>query len=148
MWKINQNVLLKEDGGLIEIPIFTCEISGFRKGLFLIERFRKNLRLKPSNCAGHAMSSLQKSKFKKTYEILKAGFRMFNFSDATTASEMKWFARKALKKYEKEQGSVPIVMIGHPKTFANAMELKEFLFWCSQKSNISFTTYKEYINET
>ena len=70
---------------------------------------------------------------------------MFNFSDATTAEEMTWFIEKAREKYKSDEAIIPLVMIGHPKTFANEKELKEFLFWASNQSDIGFTDYNTYL---
>ena len=71
----------------------------------------------------------------------------FNFSDATTAEEMVWFIEKAREKYRSKETIIPLVMIGHPKTFANEKELKEFLFWAANQVDISFIDYNSYLNE-
>jgi len=68
---------------------------------------------------------------------------MFNFCDATTFQELKYFANFAIKRYMNislEQ-DVPVVVIGHPKTFGNDKDFERFLSWISKKDIFSFSKY-------
>jgi hypothetical protein len=146
-WKIDNKVTSQDDGALLEIPIFTSEMDGITRSQFLAKRLKRNIPQKPEGCVGFAESSTRKSKFSKVVDLLKKQRSMFNFSDATTVEEMIWFIEKAREKYRLEETIVPLVMIGHPKTFANEKELKEFLFWAANQVDISFTDYNSYLNE-
>ena len=146
-WKIDSKVTVEESGSLLEIPIFTVEMDGVTRSRFLAKRVVRKIALKPEGCTGFAETSIKKSKFSKVADLLKKQRSMFNFSDATTAEEMTWFVEQARKKYKLIERNIPLVMIGHPKTFANEKELKEFLFWASNQNDIKFTDYNSYLTE-
>lgn len=147
LWKIDTEVTKQEEGTLLEVPIFTAEMDGVTRSTFLAKRIRRNISLKPKGCSGFAESSIKNSKLSKVADLLKKQRSMFNFSDATTAEEMMWFIEKARERYKSLKTIIPLVMIGHPKTFANEKELKEFLFWAANQVDISFTDYNSYLNE-
>jgi hypothetical protein len=72
--------------------------------------------------------------------LFKSQYRMFNFCDATTFQELKYFIKQAEKKYS-NHNDVPIVMIGHPKTFGNEKEFECFLAWTSKNNMFLFDKY-------
>ena len=146
-WKISESVTQPAKGDIFEIPIYTAQVPAQKSVLFLANRLAKKVPLKPENCTGFAEGSKQKSKLKKVAEMLNAHRKMFNFTDATTAAEMKWFTKNAMAKYAHFPDVIPIVIIGHPKTFGNANELKEFLFWATDFEEINFTDYNSYLDE-
>ena len=146
-WYIHESVTQPTDGDILEVPIFTAEMPTHKSVVFLAKRLAKNIPLKPDGCTGFAENTQQKSKIKKLVAVLSTQRKMYNFSDATTAAEMKWFAKNAMEKYQEVNQVIPVVIIGHPKTFGNANELKEFLFWASSKEDINFTDYNSYIDE-
>ncbi len=146
-WKISESVTTAAKGDIFEIPIYTAQVPWQKTAMFLAKRFSKKVPLKPQGCVGYAETSAKKSKWQKGLELLKADRKMFNFTDATTAAEMKWFAKNAMAKYAHFPDVIPIVMIGHPKTFGNANELKEFLFWATDFEEINFTDYNSYLDE-
>ena len=65
---------------------------------------------------------------------------MFNFCDATTFQELKYFTKRAEYKYSKVQNA-PVVLIGHPKTFGNEKEFEKFLNWAIKSEKYSFEKY-------
>jgi hypothetical protein len=146
---LEHDVAVDQEGadGIVEIPIFTHRVPISKRIWFLKERFSNKVPVKPVNCKGYSENSNRRSKLSKARDLISSKVSMFNFTDATTASEMKYMAMMALERNAKDDRNIPIVMIGHPKTFANEKELKEFLFWCSNKEEISFTTYFNYLNE-
>lgn len=146
-WKINTTVTKQEDGSLLEVPIFTAEMDGVTRSRFLTKRLKRNISLKPKGCSGFAETSNKKSKLSKVVDLLKRQKSMFNFSDATTVEEMVWFIESARKKYKAEDAILPLVMIGHPKTFANEKELKEFLFWAASQTDMRFNDFNGYLSE-
>ena len=146
-WHIDEKVTQASKGELLEVPILTFEMDGFTRTRFLAKRAKRKIPLKPHGCQGYAETAHKKSKLTKAKEVLKKQYTMFNFSDATTVEEMRWFIEKARQKYKSVMGSIPLVMIGHPKTFANEKELKEFLFWAAKQNDLSFTDYNSYLNE-
>ena len=146
-WTIKSKVTEHGEGTLLEVPIFTAEMDGVTRSKFLAKRLNRKVGFKPAGCTGYAETTTKKSKFSKVVDLLKTQKSMFNFSDATTVEEMRWFIGQARKKYQSQKGSIPLVMIGHPKTFASEKELKEFLFWASKQEDISFTDYNSYLNE-
>ncbi len=146
-WNVDSKVTVAAEGSILEVPIFTAEMDGVKRSSFLAKRLKRNIAFKPAGCSGFAESAKRKSKLAKVADLLKTQKNMFNFSDATTTEEMQWFIEKAREKYQTHEGSIPLVMIGHPKTFANEKELKEFLFWANQQKDISFTDYNSYLNE-
>lgn len=146
-WRVDSKVTVATEGSMLEVPIFTAEMDGITRSSFLAKRIKRKIALMPAGCSGYTESAHKKSKMSKVVDLLKTQKSMFNFSDATTVEEMRWFIGQARKKYQSQKGNIPLVMIGHPKTFANEKELKEFLFWASKQEDISFTDYNSYLNE-
>jgi hypothetical protein len=142
-WTIDNEVTKQGDGAILEVPIFTAQMDGIKRSSFLAKRFQRNIPMKPAGCSGFAETSTKKSKLSKVADLLKNQRSMFNFSDATTAEEMQWFVEQARKKYQDREESIPLVVIGHPKTFANEKELKEFLFWASKQKDVNFGLYHD-----
>ena len=121
-----------------EIPIFTTFTPWYRILYFKLLKVLKRIPFIPTECRRH--DSKTKSRRVIFEELFKSQYRMFNFCDATTFQELKYFTKQAEKKYP-NYNNVPIVMIGHPKTFGNEKEFERFLSWASKKETYSFLGY-------
>ena len=137
-WRIQNKVIEEREGGSItEIPIYTALVPWYYVLYFKILKVLKNIPFKPYKCMNNSGSNSRKISFKG---LFKSQYRMFNFCDATTFQELKYFTKQAEKKYP-NYNNVPIVMIGHPKTFGNEKEFERFLSWASKKETYSFLGY-------
>lgn len=148
-YKISSS-LCKEDkgGGVLEVPIFSCKVPLITIAYFQILRRIKKLQMKPKGCSGIALATAGKSKWQKVKELVFQKRKMFNFSDATSSTEMIYFAKRALKKFTDFKGEMaPVVAISHPKTFANSTELHNFLKWAENHKKIEFVKFQKLINE-
>ena len=69
---------------------------------------------------------------------------MFNFCDATSFEELKYMTERAKGKYQNhlKTENIPIVAIGHPKTFGNEKEFEKYLRWATNKEYLEFSTYR------
>jgi hypothetical protein len=146
-WIMDEHLLKPSKGDLVEIPIFTAEVSKLKRAQFLKNRAVRKIPFKPEGCTGFAETTAKTSKVEKLKKVFNEGRAMFNFSDAVCKEEMIYMVKSARKKYADTQQNIPLVMIGHPKTFGNENELKEFLFWAANQNDISFTDYNSFLNE-
>lgn len=146
-WRINQELLTPTANGLLEIPIFTVDLSFAKRLRFLMLKKLRGTAMKPTGCHGTAIAATGKSTPQKIMSALAPGRSMFNFSDATTFEEMRYFAERAIEQYAPlKMDSVPIVAISHPKTFANLSEWCRFLAWAKGHRSLQFNTYQDFIN--
>ncbi|HIE73616.1 MAG TPA: hypothetical protein EYQ06_05000 [Flavobacteriales bacterium] len=137
-WIIQKKVIEEREGGSItEIFIYIVLVPWYCILYFKILKVLKNIPFKPYKCMNNSGSNSRKISFKG---LFKSQYRMFNFCDATTFQELKYFTKQAEKKYP-NYNNVPIVMIGHPKTFGNEKEFERFLSWASKKETYSFLGY-------
>lgn len=137
-WRIQEKVTEEREGGSItETPIYTALVPWYYILYFKILKVLKNIPFKPYKCINDSGSNSRKIAFK---DLFKSQYKMFNFCDATTFQELKYFTKRADKKYSGHP-NVPIVMIGHPKTFGNEKEFERFLSWASKKEDYSFLGY-------
>jgi hypothetical protein len=145
-WLINDNVCQPaRNGKMWEIPIFSYRTR-------LIDRvFRKISKKpytrKPEGCYG-SLPAVQK--IKKDHwlsRLFRSGPYLMTDFCYMTACEMCKAVKIAQKKYSKYR-SFPLVMIGHPKTFANEIELSKFFETCCStlKKSVSFGTFTDWIN--
>lgn len=147
-WNIQKDLLVPEEEGLLEVPIFTTHVPLLKKLKFLGLKKSRGLELKPEGCTGSALASAGKTKLQKMKEVLGSGRSMFNFSDATSCEEMIYFAQQAIKRYaSRRENLVPVVAISHPKTFANQAQFQRFLVWAAGHEKIEFITFQKLINE-
>lgn len=146
-WFVKDSVLKKESNGILEMPITTIKPDFFTNLYLLIEKVLQKHPKKPENCIGKAGLG-KKSKISKIIEALKPSPKMLNFSDATTAKEMIYIAKKYIQKFDSQKGDIPLVMIGHPKTFGNYEAFDEFLKWASSNPKIEFSLYSDLNIET
>ena len=140
-WKIRNSVMKEEEGVLTEIPIFTTNVSVMRRIWFEMGKRIRRIPGRAKNCSGYSESSSSKSKFDKGRQFLKQGRKMLNFSDGTSSAEMIWIMKQAIKKFEADPGNVPVVMIGHPKSFGDGRELDFFIKKYFDNSRIAFVTF-------
>ncbi|MFB6257931.1 MAG: hypothetical protein ABEH38_04495 [Flavobacteriales bacterium] len=147
-WRAGED-LCKPDqhGDIWEYPIFTQAIGGLRNACFTFLKLFKRVPLKAPECRGAPVSEASKQglkgKFKKLKERSTPDQRMFNFTDGTTASEMVFMIKKAQERYRDHEGILPIVAIGHSKTFGNEKELARFLKWGEKKEGLRFESLEE-----
>jgi len=137
-WTIKHKVTQEEnEGELQEIPIFTTMVPWYRILYFKILKVLKRLPFNPMDCINDSTTQSNRYSLKG---LLKSQYRMFNFCDATTFQELKYFTKRAEKKYS-DHHNVPIVIIGHPKTFGNEREFEKFLGWASKNEMFLFKKY-------
>ncbi len=143
-WTVGRNVQEPdEQGGIEEYPIFTEPLSGWMNGRLTLLKARKKVPLKPEGCSGSPAFGSGKSgagaKLKKLSNAFRSGYRTFNFTDGTTFEEMKFMAERAIQRYRDREGHIPLVAIGHTKTFGNEQELRDFLVWVDERADIHLT---------
>ncbi len=147
VWRIKSNMCYPtEKGELWEIPIFTCKI-GLIKKIFRKLSKKEDLSMKrPQGCYGGFPRDQKKNKLIHFFCI--SHMRMFDFCEMTT-SEMGKAIKEAKKRFFScSLRSYPLVLIGHPKGFANEVELSEFLKSClgNFKDDVKFGTYMNWLN--
>ena len=146
-WMITNNVQENnQEGKIKEIPIFTDYISGLKVFQFTFIKALRKIPFKPRGCVNNGYKAGSKSMVSKVFDALQSQHRMFNFCDATSSDELKYMVQRAYKKYKQQlkDQDVPIVLIGHPKTFGNPREFKKFMIWATRKNYIEFSTYQEF----
>lgn len=142
-YKIAQEVTKEnKNGQLLEVPIFTHNVSIMRKLYFQALKKIKGLEMRPRGCKGSAMATLNKSKFQKIKDVIGQERTMFTYSDAISSEEMIYFARRAIKLAAQRGEATPIVAISHPKSFANERELEKLMKWLVRQENVTFSNYK------
>jgi hypothetical protein len=141
-WQIN-NLVTKEDehGALEEFPIFSTKISGFRNFQFNAIQVLRKIQIYPNGCDFPAGPLRKKSMTSKILGVIKPQVKMLNCTDGISFEEMKYITKNAISKNKNEQKSIPIVAIGHPKTFANDNEFDKYLEWVNSMNEISFGCY-------
>ncbi len=141
-WKINDSVTSKDDGGNItEYPIFTIKIPSAQNFKFNRIKATRKIPNKPNGCSAIADSQYKKSFSKKMVDAVSSQVRMLNSSDGVCHEEMIYITQQAVKKYKNHVEEVPLVMIGHPKTFGNHEEFDEYLAWVKDQPEINFSKY-------
>lgn len=134
-WNVHRSLCeVSEEGGLTEFPIFTVPVSGLQNARFTLLKLFKRVPLGPPDCKGKAVSkgdSFLSKGLKKLAGFFRSEVRMFNFTDGTTFQEMRFMTERATDRYQDREGVVPVVMIGHSKTFGNEGELEGFFRWVS-----------------
>ncbi len=140
-WKIHNKVTLaSEHGSITEIPIFSLLVPWYYNFYFKILKLINNISFTPTGCINKNKKIYSSNHFSS---LFKNHYRMFNFCDATTFQELKYFANFAIKKYMNiiVDQDVPVVVIGHPKTFGNDKDFERFLSWISKKEIFCFSKY-------
>ena len=141
-WNIKDNVI-KEDSfaSIKEVPIFTTEVLWFTILYFKFLKVLKTLPFKSSECVSASVNTGSRYSLKG---LFKNQYRMFNFCDATSFRELKYFTKKANLAFEKllDTEDVPVVIIGHPKTFGNEIEFERFLNWATKERHHLFGKYQ------
>jgi hypothetical protein len=135
-WRLKEDLCQADaEGDIWEYPIFTESTTRMQNAWFTFLKILKRVPLKAPDCRGASVSEASRNglngKWKKLKEVLTPGQRMFTYTDGTTLSEMQWMVRRAQARYRDHEGTVPIIAIGHSKTFGNEGELRDFLSWCS-----------------
>lgn len=143
-WQIEDSLnSAAPEGRIMEVPIFTTEMSLPKKLKFLSLKKRKGIEMKPEGCVGTSLATSGKSKLAKLQEVLNEKKKMFTFGDATSFEEMTYFAKRAINRAKSFKRDIyPTVAISHPKSFANEKELNLFLEWAAKNNkDIEFTNY-------
>ncbi len=143
-WKVRKEVCRPDEKGTItEYPIFTVPVSGWRNGKYTLLKLWKKVPFKPEECEGTAASAPPQrgvwAKLLKLRQAFQSGHRMFNFTDGTTFEEMKFMTEAASRQYQDREGVVPIVLIGHSKTFGNEGEFEKFLEFITKRADIEIS---------
>lgn len=139
-WNIKDSVIVEENGSIKEVPIFTIEVLWYALLYFKFLKVFKSLSFKAADCVS---SSVNKFSTYSLKGLFKNQYRMFNFCDATSFQELKYFTKKAdlAFKNTSDTKEIPIVIIGHPKTFGNEKEFDRYLYWATKKKNHFFGKY-------
>lgn len=145
-WGISDNLTIEDtEGAILEIPIFTTEISLIDKAKFLGLKKSRKVAMKPEGCSGISLATQGKGKLSKVMELVSEKRKMFTFGDGICAEEMIFYTERAIKKCERLGSSkLPLVAISHPKTFANEDEFDKFLQWCETKAQVTFAGFDEF----
>ena len=142
-WKVSNSVTKEDSKGIIlEYPIFTTKIPASKVFKFSRLKVSRNIANKPKGCNSISDTQYKLSFLKKLTKSVSAQVKMLNNSDGVPFEEMKYITEKAISKYEKERGQIPLVMIGHPKTFGNAEEFDKYLEWVVKQGKVTFGSYK------
>jgi hypothetical protein len=147
----NDNVCKKDpDGKLLEVPIY-CERRYFISFITFIRLFRmiraklhKHKKTASSKTQdGNTINSM--SKFRKIFELFlnKHPWKL-DFNQATGRQLIK-AVKRIEKKYDKSDIDLPIVLIGHSKSFIryNNKTLKTFLEYCKNNESIEFSVFND-----
>lgn len=142
-WKIGESVTQKDDiGEILEYPIFTTKLPASKVFKFNRLKVSRNIPNKPLGCSAVADSHYKQSFTKKFAKAVSSQIRMLNNSDGVSYEEMKYITEKAIDKYKPMDGEIPLVMIGHPKTFGNHNEFDKYLEWVKGLEAVNFSSYK------
>jgi hypothetical protein len=134
-WMVRDSVDKPDpEGDITEYPIFTVPCSGFKNARFAFLKLFHRIPMKAPSCKGAPVSETakkgMKGKWKKLRETLRPSVRMFNYCDGASFSEMRSMLLAAKHRYAGQEGRIPVIAIGHSKTFGNEEELEDLLSWC------------------
>lgn len=141
-WFVIKNLKKETTTGIIEIPIYTKKFSLFDK---IYHKFlgkinkKNNVKIKPNNCNGFA-EGLQKNE--SIIRKLLPAYRMLDFC-VMSDNEMLMMIEEAERKLNKYT-IIPIVAIGHSKSFSNIGNFESFIRKAINK-NYKFATFKNII---
>ena len=137
-WFVKENLSEESTSGILEVPIFTKKYSFFVKLLIKLLKTTKIISINPVNCADYIASPPKKSILEKFKPI----HRMFDFCEMTDF-EMISLIENAKKKFLNCE-QIPVVAIGHSKSFNNATNLESFIKKALGKG-YKFVTFKDII---
>lgn len=139
VWKVKDSVTQEsQEGKILEVPISTVRMGGFRNLFFLGLKFLKRIPHKPEGCEKGGKSK-KVSKWQKIKSALSPQYKMLNICDASSFEEMQWITKRLINEtYDSKKA---IVAIGHPKTFGNIEEFDRYLKWVSQTGKVRFESY-------
>lgn len=151
-WKIKDRIdVANDNGNIIEVPIFTCDVWPLRRILFKTIQIKKHFGEKPRGC-NRELSSVSLDKtlinritFTSFFKKFTPRVQMFDYCQASTV-KMKYFAQKAYKQFAESmtnKKAIPLVAIGHPKAFDNESEFKEFLLWVKEQKFIALDSLND-----
>jgi hypothetical protein len=151
-WKIKDRIdVANDNGNIIEVPIFTCDVWPLRRILFKTIQIKKHFGEKPRGC-NRELSSVSLDKtlinritFTSFFKKFTPRVQMFDYCQASTV-KMKYFAQKAYKQFAEfmtNKKAIPLVAIGHPKAFDNESEFKEFLLWVKEQKFIALDSLND-----
>lgn len=142
-WKVRDRIdSVAEDGSVCEVPIFTSDINLTTRVFWKILKRMKRIKSWPERCSGQSASTTVAETRRRMAGNLKRKFssqvRMFDYC-CSTSVEMKTFLKQAQRRFLGDDPSknIPVVAIGHPKSFANPEELNNFLMWARKQKYIS-----------
>ncbi|MCB0402025.1 MAG: hypothetical protein KDD41_08065 [Flavobacteriales bacterium] len=142
-WKISGQVTQDDpEGTITEYPIFTTHIPGWQVFRFNLIKAMRNIPQKPVGCEAVSDSRYTKSFIDKFFGSFEGQVKMLNNSDGVSFQEMQFITKKAIRRYRNHPGNVPLVMIGHPKTFGNDREFERYLAWITTLQDVKFGNYK------
>jgi hypothetical protein len=125
--------LANQNDTILEVPI--CTMLKRRVGRLTLSKILQQVRWRdarrPPGCEGYPAASLKRRSTSRTpAKLIKYLFEPVTVQldyCALTADEMWSFVNRSLKKGHDSNAYVPVVMIGHPKTFVNQAHLGRFL---------------------
>jgi len=157
-WFADQNNICNEDkfGKMLEIPIY-CENRNFAAFITPI-RFFRMVRAKfhqhekfnedSENITYDSESSNTKTKTSRLQRIIKKlrkkhAWKM-DFNQAT-GKQLIRAAQRIQRKYSNSEYDIPIVLIGHSKSFIklNEITLRPFLFYIRKTKNCEFSLFND-----
>lgn len=144
-WNILNNVQYFNKKGLIkEVPIFTVKVPGIKVFKFMVLKVLRKIPFKAIGCKQDSNKYKKTSILIRVYRSIKSQQRRFNYCDAATFEELKYMTEQARIKYQAhlKTKNVPIVMVGHTKTFGNEREFEKYLRWANKKEYLEFSTYR------
>jgi hypothetical protein len=131
-WPTPENTIQKKgNGGLMEIPIYSLNFDPFRK-FMILNRMRE--RMKSITYTASSGKKDLSTVLREMYFLFRSWIKWDMCK--LNAKEMMMFLNKA-----KDDGIVPLVMIGHTKDFVLPDEFNEFLKKAS--GSHEFMTFKE-----
>ena len=151
----NDNICNKDvEGHLLEVPIY-CENRSFFSFITYIRLFRmirskfhKHQKVKPRSNLGDR-KVLRISKFRKLYNIfIKDHPWKLDFNQATGRQLIR-AVKRIEKKYSHFDIDIPIVLIGHSKSFINYNKktLEPFLEYVNKNDNLVFSSFNDLDSE-
>ena len=140
-WKITDNVVEpNEDGKVIEVPIFSSNLTTARSNIYRALKLARRTYKGPKGCTGKPVAAeIAKSTPKSLLVKVKGGSKMFDFCGGATFEEMRFMVNTAKRRFRdilKEGDDVPVVAIGHPKNFGTSKELNKLLLKMSKRKSV------------
>ena len=150
-WRISDEVISEGNSKITEVPIATSPCLGV---LTAIEKLKRGKNHGPKGCVGslNGPQSKTDSWINKIRKLLPFSPQMLDYCLLTTnqmkATHKSWVEIRGGKMSEKKK-SLPVVSIGHNKTFGSEGEvvLDEYLQWSRETRSANICTMSSWVKD-